>query len=98
MYNWRKVQITKLLVMQFSPPSRHLIPPRFLDYISYSELDCLYIQIAGQQHLQVNEYNNPSFAIHCYMRNRMHSPNIKSIYRFRTERGLYILYILYLIL
>jgi hypothetical protein len=27
-YTWRKVQITKLLVMQFSPFSRHLIPLR----------------------------------------------------------------------
>jgi hypothetical protein len=27
-YTWRKVQITKLLVMQISPPSRHLIPLR----------------------------------------------------------------------
>jgi hypothetical protein len=25
-YTWRRVQITKLLVMQFSPFSRHLIP------------------------------------------------------------------------
>jgi hypothetical protein len=27
-YTWRRVQITKLLVMQFSPFSRHLIPLR----------------------------------------------------------------------
>jgi hypothetical protein len=27
-YTWRRVQITKLLVMQFSPLSRHLIPLR----------------------------------------------------------------------
>jgi hypothetical protein len=26
-YTWRRVQITKLLVMQFSPFTRHLIPP-----------------------------------------------------------------------
>jgi hypothetical protein len=25
-YTWRRVQVMKLLVMQFSPPSRHLIP------------------------------------------------------------------------
>jgi hypothetical protein len=28
-YIWWKVQIMKLLVMQFSPPSHHLIPPRY---------------------------------------------------------------------
>jgi hypothetical protein len=27
-YTWRRVQITKLLVMQFSPITRHLIPLR----------------------------------------------------------------------
>jgi hypothetical protein len=27
-YTWRRVQITKLLIMQFSPFSRHLIPLR----------------------------------------------------------------------
>jgi hypothetical protein len=27
-YTWRRVQITHLLVMQFSPPSRHSIPLR----------------------------------------------------------------------
>jgi hypothetical protein len=27
-YTWRRVQITKLLVMQFSPFSNHLIPLR----------------------------------------------------------------------
>jgi hypothetical protein len=27
-YTWRRVQITKLLIMQFSPLSRHLIPLR----------------------------------------------------------------------
>jgi hypothetical protein len=29
-YTWRTIQITNLLVMQFSPPSRHFIPPNIL--------------------------------------------------------------------
>jgi hypothetical protein len=28
-YTWRRAQITQLLVMQFSPPSRHFIPLRY---------------------------------------------------------------------
>jgi hypothetical protein len=37
-YTWRRVQIMKLLVMQFSPPSRHLIPlgPNILLSILFS--------------------------------------------------------------
>jgi hypothetical protein len=35
----------------------------------------------------MNEYNNPSF-IHCYMRNRMHSPNIKILHNYNLKSEL----------
>jgi hypothetical protein len=57
-YTWRRVKITKLLVMQFSPPSRHFIPlwseysPCRICFLQCCSLTkCLLLRAGAVQHV-----------------------------------------------
>jgi hypothetical protein len=65
-YTWRRVQIMKLLVMQLSPFSRHLIPPRSYIYIYIYIYKLGQLTISASRQILVN--TKTDFTINFYFK------------------------------